>query len=100
MTQPVKSPVSNSPLTIVSPGEQVGVGDGVPPPPIVPLIRQTWSGPPAVGTQTGFLTQLVPHPNAPPGFRNAAPLLACTVRSVQRHSPSVPKVMLAWISIQ
>ena len=53
-----------------------------------------------VGTQTGFLTQSVPQPKSPPGFRNAAPSFDCTVRSLQPHSPCVPKVMLAWISIQ
>src|SRR5207247_6560693 len=77
-TQPVKSPVSNPPLTITSPGEQVGVGDGVPPPPIVPLIRYTWSGPPAVGTQVSFRVHVGQMPKPPPGFCHAAVLLDCT----------------------
>ena len=80
-------------------GDPVGVGVGVAPP-IVPLSRYTWSGPPAVGMQTVFTVQVGQKPNPPPGFCQAAGLFDCTVRSVQPHSPFGLKVILAWISTQ
>ena len=47
-----------------------------------------------------FAVQVGQTPNPPPGFWKAALLPVCVMRSVQPHSPCVPKVMLAWISIQ
>lgn len=46
-----------------------------------------------------FRVQVGQKPQPPPRFRQAAPWLDCTVRSVQPHCWLL-KVMLAWISIQ
>ena len=77
----------------------VGVGVGVPPP-IVPLSRNTWSGPPATGMHVVFKVHVWQKPKRPPGFCQAAPWFDCTVRSVQTHTPSGRNVILAWISTQ
>jgi hypothetical protein len=65
-----------------------------------PLSRKTWSGPLVGGAkQVVFRVQIGQKPQPPPGFRQAAPWLDCTVRSVQPHCWEL-KVRLAWTSIQ
>ena len=83
----------------VADGLPVAVGVGVPPP-IVPLSRNTWSGPPATGMQVVFKVHVWQKPKRPPGFCQAAPWFDCTVRSVQTQTPSGRNVILAWISTQ
>src|SRR5204862_6667922 len=82
-----KLPVLNSPLTTMhADGVPVGVGVGDPPPPVVPLIRYTWSGTPGSIPQSVFRRpQVRQTPKPPPGFCHAAHWLYCTVRSVQPH---------------
>ena len=54
-------------------GDPVAVGVAKLPPPVVPLIRYTWSGPLAVGMQTAsFGGQVGQIPKPPPGFCQAA----------------------------
>ena len=50
--------------------------------------------------QVSFVFHVGQIPKPPPGFCQAAELLDCTVRSVQPHSPWVPKFRLAWISMK
>src|SRR5437773_12529014 len=69
-------------------------------PPVVPLSRNTWSGPLAVEMQVSFAVQVGQIAKPPPGFCHAPGPLDCTVRSVQPDSPCVAKSRLAWISIQ
>ena len=81
-------------------GVFVGVPVGVPHTLRVPMIWNIWSGalPP---TQAVFNTQsLLEHIKAPPGLRNAAPLLDCNVRSVHPHWPFGVKFMFACTDIQ
>lgn len=78
-------------------GEAVGVGL---PPPVVPLSRNTWSGPTVRGTHVVFRAQVAHSPTPPPGFCQAAPWFDCTMRSVHIHAPLGINIMLAWISTQ
>jgi hypothetical protein len=85
----------------VTEGLPVAVGLGVgEPPPVMPLSRNTWSGPPAMGMQVVFRVHVGQIPKPPMGFCHAAPLFDCTVRSLQAHAPFGINVMLAWISTQ
>src|SRR5437660_6381930 len=72
----------------VTPIVAVGVAVGVAPP-IVPMSRNIWSGAAGSPTQVVLTPQVrQPTPKPPPGFCQAAGLLACTVRSVQPHWPA------------
>jgi hypothetical protein len=81
--------------------EGVGVGVGVPPPP-VPISRNTWSG--AVWpnrAQVILRTQMTqPVAKALPGFCQAAPELAWTVRLCHNQKPDVITSCHAWTETQ
>ena len=70
-------------------GVDVGVGVGVPAP-AVPMRRNTWSG--AVCCNTAHVTLRIqttqPVPNPLPGFCQAAPELAWTVRLCHNQKPA------------
>ena len=54
----------------VAEGEAVGVGV---PPPVVPLSRNTWSGPPVTGMQVVFRAQVGQVPKPPRDFARLRP---------------------------